>query len=566
MPHRFLLLPALALVIAMLAAACGGDGDDETEPFRGESAATDEPARRPVPPDDIPPAQQGEGDEAEADAEPAVAERPAASTETLRPPDPAATPESATDYTVQAGDTLLDIAIRFGATVDELVALNGLANPDSLFVGQVIALPSPDGAEAEADAEAEEPAAPADDAAGGGDSEAVADPADVPDAPPEVTETGEGTSPDTIPQPGPDVTVAELPERPDDFATYSTAVLPWLQTRTEIADILPLFEQWSMPPVADGDRFHLVDTDSNGLSSLIIVYTDPGTPEDFPTVTSNLIIYDPLPDQPDRYRIAYDHQLHTGIDGSDIAVMMVVDITGDRRRDVTFREQFCGAHTCTTTVHVLVRDGEGYRDAVVAPINIPTAGPFDLSDQTGDGLPDIGVEGGTFGSVGAGPPRPFRYLFSGAGGAVQQVAATGLPTDWLVWVIVDGNRAFDAGDYATALGHYDRATSDNALQEWVSGESADLVPLAHLRRTLALALTAQPVTAVAAAQAAAAGSGLVADLSQAFLGAFALETDLTAGCSALNDALALRVDEWDALWDQFGYAVPQFRAEAICPL
>jgi murein DD-endopeptidase MepM/ murein hydrolase activator NlpD len=51
------------------------------------------------------------------------------------------TPEPPT-YVVQPGDTLFEIAQRAGTTVEELVALNQLADPDSLEVGQVLRLPS----------------------------------------------------------------------------------------------------------------------------------------------------------------------------------------------------------------------------------------------------------------------------------------------------------------------------------------------------------------------------------------------------------------------------------------
>lgn len=44
-------------------------------------------------------------------------------------------------YTVQAGDTLWAIAQRFGTTVDEIVALNNIANPNLIFPGQVLLIP-----------------------------------------------------------------------------------------------------------------------------------------------------------------------------------------------------------------------------------------------------------------------------------------------------------------------------------------------------------------------------------------------------------------------------------------
>lgn len=52
-------------------------------------------------------------------------------------------------YVVEAGDSLGSIATRFGVTLDELIQANNLANPDFLFSGQRLAIPS--GSEASAD-------------------------------------------------------------------------------------------------------------------------------------------------------------------------------------------------------------------------------------------------------------------------------------------------------------------------------------------------------------------------------------------------------------------------------
>ncbi|GAB4437319.1 MAG: LysM domain-containing protein [Chloroflexi bacterium OHK40] len=51
-------------------------------------------------------------------------------------------PTVAALYTVQAGDTLSDLAERFGTTVDELVAANGLTDPNALQPGQTLLIPS----------------------------------------------------------------------------------------------------------------------------------------------------------------------------------------------------------------------------------------------------------------------------------------------------------------------------------------------------------------------------------------------------------------------------------------
>ncbi len=51
----------------------------------------------------------------------------------------------ANTYTVQQGDTLGRIALRYDTTVQELVRLNNLSNPDAISVGQKLIVPSGSG-------------------------------------------------------------------------------------------------------------------------------------------------------------------------------------------------------------------------------------------------------------------------------------------------------------------------------------------------------------------------------------------------------------------------------------
>jgi LysM repeat protein len=46
-------------------------------------------------------------------------------------------------YTVQPGDTLIALARRYGVTQEAILAVNTIANPASLTVGDVISIPLP---------------------------------------------------------------------------------------------------------------------------------------------------------------------------------------------------------------------------------------------------------------------------------------------------------------------------------------------------------------------------------------------------------------------------------------
>lgn len=56
-------------------------------------------------------------------------------------PEPAPAPSPETTYTVVSGDTLSGIAARYGTTYQALAAYNGIANPNLIHPGQVIRIP-----------------------------------------------------------------------------------------------------------------------------------------------------------------------------------------------------------------------------------------------------------------------------------------------------------------------------------------------------------------------------------------------------------------------------------------
>ena len=77
-----------------------------------------------------------------------VTPTPAPATTPGAPPAaPAATqpaaPQANGTYVVQAGDTLYVIAAKLNVSVQALAAANGISNPSSIQVGQILKVPSP---------------------------------------------------------------------------------------------------------------------------------------------------------------------------------------------------------------------------------------------------------------------------------------------------------------------------------------------------------------------------------------------------------------------------------------
>jgi peptidoglycan-N-acetylglucosamine deacetylase len=60
-------------------------------------------------------------------------------TQTPAPPPP---PAPQTTYTVRPGDNLYRISLRFGVPLQRLIDVNRIVNPNLIFVGQVLVIPS----------------------------------------------------------------------------------------------------------------------------------------------------------------------------------------------------------------------------------------------------------------------------------------------------------------------------------------------------------------------------------------------------------------------------------------
>ena len=111
-------LGALVLARGPLApgSAAGGDDGPSPTPVGTLAPATAAPSGAPTVPPTVAPTQR---------------------------PEPTAKPSAAPPqtYKVRSGDTLSAIATRFGTTVAKLAALNSIANPSLIRVGQVLRIP-----------------------------------------------------------------------------------------------------------------------------------------------------------------------------------------------------------------------------------------------------------------------------------------------------------------------------------------------------------------------------------------------------------------------------------------
>ena len=294
-------------------------------------------------------------------------------------------------YIVQPGDTLAQIANRFNVRIDDLITLNGIQDPDLLRVGQELRIPgqeptttgTDDSDQQQAEQQQQEQQSDQGIEPPSVELPTVAVPAATPT---QVSYT-------QFPQPGPDQITDTIPDPPSNFLQYGAAALPWLHGINEVTPIIDLFKAWPMPPLAVGnDRVVLVDTNANGQFSVSIVYTNPNS---FGAAVpySNLVVYDPLPGDPSKYRIAYDHALSYAREVQGLQQLVDIDLTGDAIRDLTFREITCDESGCVSSFYVLASTGDGYRTVTSSAARVAAVTAIDIEDRTGDGVPDVVVRG-----------------------------------------------------------------------------------------------------------------------------------------------------------------------------
>lgn len=68
---------------------------------------------------------------------------PPIQTTTTLPPTTTTTTTIPTRYRVKSGDNLTRLAARWGVSLDELMTLNKITNPDHIFIGQNLKVPKP---------------------------------------------------------------------------------------------------------------------------------------------------------------------------------------------------------------------------------------------------------------------------------------------------------------------------------------------------------------------------------------------------------------------------------------
>jgi len=254
-------------------------------------------------------------------------------------------------------------------------------------------------------------------------------------------------------------------------------------------------------------------------------------------------------------------------------LLMVDDVNADGHPDVVIEHHECGASTCFTSLIIGQWDGQRWRDEVADPITQAYT-DYTFTDDDGDGILEVVMHGGLYGSVGAGLQRQHTLRFDWRDGAYRLVEDTPDPDPHPYFQMLDANTALTNEDGDTALElalavvHYPGVYADEG---WLTPEAwARIVGYATMEAMIVYAQRGD-VAAMRQLQV-----GLISrsdstpsnpypDAATAMLEAYKATGDALAACVAAEDFIAAHVDT-AAFFTWYGYGTERLTVERICPL
>jgi hypothetical protein len=269
------------------------------------------------------------------------------------------------------------------------------------------------------------------------------------------------------------------------------------------------------------------------------------------------------------------HQASAEASGAP-GIRYLQDLNADGVAELVVGSPTCGASTCFEKVQILGWTGDSFEDFLVgSTIEIPSP-VITLLDPQGDGVYDLEISGGGFGSVGAGPQRSKSVVWSYNPSTArwQDPQERLASSNYRIHVLQDAEKAARERHFEQALLGYERIVEDASLIDWMEPEleKSTLSAYALFKIALTHLLLNQPD------QAQSAFDRLFADyrpgevgypyaqLAQAFQAAYPAG-GIPNGCAA---ARQFAVDHPQEILIPlgsavFGYANPDYSPVDICP-
>lgn len=386
-----------------------------------------------------------------------------------------------------------------------------------------------------------------------------------------VTSSGEITATGTPTATGAAATGAvgdlDLPPCPERFADYATAMTELVNATPEaegaVSGLDAVVAYLTACEALAEDGAVVQDLNGDGIDDLVVAYQNPNAEQIF--VEGDLAIFN---SGTDGYTLGYRARA-----AGEVRLLSVEDVNADEQPDVIWVDTTCGASTCFDTVNVRSWDGSAWADWTDGTITMAYA-EISLADELEEGSgSEIVLDGGIYGSVGAGPQRSRTEIWASVDGAPYALLEKSYSaSECLYHTVLDANRAFleapvNGFEAATAL-YTQAATNTSLIKCWVrNDELNELRSFSQFRLALIAGYTgdAEGAAAAVATLTEQYPNSVYAGVGQTWLDAYEAEGDVVAACEAVTSYAEENSSVWEILAD-YGYTNPSFEAVDVCPI
>lgn len=353
----------------------------------------------------------------------------------------------------------------------------------------------------------------------------------------------------------------DLPTCPERFADYAEVMTDLINSADPGTDAVVAFLT-ACEALVDGGT-ELADLTGDGVDELVVVYQNPSAEQIF--VEGDLVIFN---SGTDGYTLGYRARA-----AGEVRLLTVEDINLDELPDVAWVDTTCGASTCFDTVNVRSWDGATWADWTDGTVTMAYA-EINITDSVEEGLGnEIVLEGGIYGSVGAGPQRSRTEVWASLeGGPYSLLEKSYAQSECLYHTVLDANREFlnapvNGFEAATAL-YIQAVTDDGLVKCWVrNDELVELRSFSQFRLAVIAGYSGDSAGALAQiAELTAQYPGSIYDeVGQLWLESYQSVNDAALAC----EEVTLFAEENSAAWEllaDYGYTNPSFEAVDVCPV
>lgn len=367
--------------------------------------------------------------------------------------------------------------------------------------------------------------------------------------------------------PEPTATATATPETsigincPNNFGDYPAQINSILNTVDYGIEGLRSYLDDCGSAVEDG--LIVQDLNGDGADELLVRYSDPNAPEGAPA--GEMIVYN-------FGEIGFSEVFRARASGR-VTLLELGDINEDGSADIVWSDTTCGANTCFDTIFVRSWDGVKWASWTAQPITMAYA-ETSLDDVSEEGQgQEIVLEGGVYGSAGAGPQRSRSETWASVEGKPYSLSERVYDeSECLYFAVLDANAAFlrlPNADLNELEQLYTKAATDPSLTTcWNRpDEESELRSFALFR--LALVAAYQGVPEIS--------GDLIASITQIYttsvyskagevwIEAYNSTQSLNQACQAVNGFAAENPDAYAYLAD-YGYSNPSFGPNDVCPV